>query len=93
MFGVAATQEGSYPVTRFFVGNGDNCGFLDRRMAIKPGFDFSELDTIASSFDHAVAAPQVGVIAVWRLDHDVTGLVPPAVGLVFVKRASGLLGQ
>src|SRR6185312_12437357 len=62
-------------------------------MAIQSCFDFSQLDTIAPSFDHAVAAPQIGVIAVRRLDNDVTGLVPPAAGLVLVKRAIGLLGQ
>jgi len=93
MFGVAAAQEGLHAVARFFVGNGDDRGFLDRGMAIESGFDFAELDAVAPSLDHAVAAPEVRVVAVGSFHHDVTGLVPAAAGVVLVKRAGGLFRQ
>src|SRR5437870_4313976 len=93
MLGFAAAEEGSYPDAGFFVGNCDDCILIDRLMAIQACLDLPQLDAISAPFDHAVAASQIRVIAVGRLDNDITGLVPAASGSVLVKGARRLVGE
>src|SRR2546428_9906368 len=93
MLGFPAAQEGSDPDAGFFVGNSDDRGLLDRRMAIQARLDLPQLDAISAPFDHAVAASQIGIVAIGRLDNDIPGLVPAASGSVLVEGARRLVGE
>src|SRR5688500_6158463 len=45
-------------------------------MTIKAGFDLAELDPIATPLHHTITPANVDIVAIGRLDHDITGPVP-----------------